>query len=112
MLAQSSDGVGGDDLYHALADYEDISVSMATILKRDADNTLPDQWEAQILLRILMHCFVIYVSDAPDSIVKAMHMTPAHSLEKAIKLAKEIVNKEIPKIVAIPDGVAVIVTKE
>lgn len=112
MLARSNDGVGGDDLYHALADYEDISVSMAELLKRDAESTLPDQWEAQILLRILMHCSVVYVSDAPDSIVKDMHMTPAHNLDAALKIAKQIVNKEKPKIVAIPDGVSVIVTKD
>ena len=34
------------------------------------------------------------------------------SLEEALKIAKQIVNKQNPKIVAIPDGVSVIVTKD
>ena len=42
-------------------------------------------------------------------IIKNMHMTPAASLDEAIKKAKEILNNQSPSIVAIPDGVSVIV---
>lgn len=43
--------------------------------------------------------------------VEAMHMIPAHSLTEAVDMAKEIINKENPGIVAIPEGVSVIVRK-
>lgn len=74
--------------------------------------TLPDQWITQILIRILMRAKVIYVSDADDSIVEKMHMTPAHSLEDVLLLAKKHLGKEDIKTAAIPDGVSVIVRKK
>ena len=47
-----------------------------------------------------------------DKTVKCMHRIPAHSPEEALETAKKISNKEKPEIVAIPDGVAVMVRKE
>ena len=47
----------------------------------------------------------------PDDIIEKMHMTPAHSIEDAIRKAKRILGKEDIKITAIPDGVSVIVKK-
>ncbi len=38
-------------------------------------------------------------------------LIPAKSLEEALKKAKEIVGREDASVVAIPDGVAVMVTK-
>jgi hypothetical protein len=43
--------------------------------------------------------------------IEKMHMTPAKTLDEAIKKAKEILDTKSPKIVAIPDGVSVIVQK-
>lgn len=111
MLAASNDGVGGDDLYHQLADERDITKTMANFLARGRNETEPDQWEAQILLRILMKARVIYVSQVEDKIVEDMHMIPAHSLEEALNKAREILGKENITINAIPDGVSVIAKK-
>jgi len=58
-----------------------------------------------------MHASVIYVSEMPDNLVEKMHMIPAHSIAEAIEKAKEILGKEDIKIVAIPDGVSVMVTE-
>lgn len=109
MLARSGDGIGGDHFYHQLADEKDIKKTMELFLSRSRDETVPDQWQTQILLRVLMRARVIYVSQMPDEVVKEMHMHPAHSLEEAIALAKEMLGKETPDIVAIPDGVSVMV---
>lgn len=111
MLAASVDGTGGDDLYHHLADEPDITKTMEIFMSRDGEHTDPDQWESQILLRILMHARVIYVSELDDKLVTDMHMIPAHSIEEALKKAKEILGKNNPQIVAIPDGIAVMVRK-
>ena len=111
MLAASVDGTGGDDLYHHLADEPDITKTMEVFMSRDGEHTDPDQWESQILLRILMHARVIYVSELDDKLITDMHMIPAHSLEEALKKEKEILGKNNPEIVAIPDGIAVMVRK-
>lgn len=110
MLARSDDGIGGEHFYHQLADELDISKTMAQFLSRGRDETVPDQWQTQILLRILGHASVIYVSEMPDETVKEMHMIPAHSLGEAIEKAKQMVG-DTAHIAAIPDGVSVMVVK-
>lgn len=109
MLASSSDGTGGDHFYHLLADEADINKTMKLLLSRKRNETVPDQWEAQILLRILMHARVIYVSEMDDALIEKMHMIPAHSLNEAILKAKDILKNDNAKIVAIPDGISVMV---
>lgn len=112
MLASSDDGIGGDHFYHQLADEEDIHKTMALFLSRKRNETVPDQWQTQILLRVLMKATVIYISNMDDDTIKKMHMIPAHSLEEALEKAKAILNNENPTITAIPDGVSVIVKEK
>ena len=109
MLARSNDGTGGDHFYHQLADEPDIDKTMALFLSRAKDQTAPDQWQSQVLLRVLKKATVIYVSEMSDKDVEKMHMIPAHSIEEALAKAKALVQTAQPKIVAIPDGISVIV---
>ncbi len=109
MLASSGDGIGGDHFYHQLADEHDIYKTMDAFLSRNRNETVPDQWQTQILLRVMMKASIIYVSNMPDDLVEKMHMTPAHSIKDALLKAKEILKKEDISITAIPDGVSVIV---
>ncbi len=111
MLAKSDDGHGGEALFRQLADEKDISKTMNMFLSRGRNETLPDQWQSQILIRILQKATVIYISDAPDDMVEAMHMIPCHSLSDAIKKAGEILNNPNADITAIPDGIAVMVAE-
>ena len=73
---------------------------------------LPDQWQAQILLRILARARVVYVSEAPDEMVRAMHMIPAHSIGEALDVARSLLGKDAPTVTAIPDGIAVMVVDD
>lgn len=109
MLARSSDGIGGDHFYRQLAEETDINKTMEIILSRSRNETLPDQWMTQILIRILTKARVIYVSDFDADIIKKMHMIPATSLDEAVDLAKNMLDKENVTITAIPDGVSVVV---
>lgn len=109
MLAKSNDGHGGEGFYRQLAEEADIDKTMKTFLDRGRSETVPDQWQTQIFLRILKRATVIYVSDAPDRIVSDLHMIPAHSIEEALSKAKEILRTDRPSVVAIPDGVSVMV---
>ncbi len=111
MLAKSNDGIGGDHFYHQLADEADINKTMNIFLERKRSQTVPDQWQTQILLRVLMHASVIYISEMPDDVVEKMHIIPAHSIDEALKKARELLGKDDVKITAIPDGVSVIVQK-
>lgn len=111
MLAASDDGTGGDHFYHQLADEADIIKTIKIFRERKRSETLPDQWQSHILIRILMRSTVIYVSNMNDDIIEKMHMIPAHSIAEAINKAKQILNKENPTITAIPDGVSVVVKK-
>lgn len=111
MLAASLDGIGGDHFYHQLADEADIGKTMAVFRRRSRQETVPDQWQTQILLRILMHATVIYVSEMPDEVVTKMHMRPAHSIGEALAMARELLGKQDIRIAALPDGVSVIVKK-
>lgn len=109
MLARSNDGIGGEHFYHQLADEPDIQKTMDIFLSRGRNETVPDQWQTQILLRIFMKAKVIYVSDMDREIVEKMHMIPANSLDEAVNLAKKMLSKENVTITAIPDGVSVVV---
>ncbi len=109
MLAASNDGLGGDDFYHQLADSDNVCEIMDSFLKRNRNETQPDQWQSQILVRILLNSRVIYVSEMPDEIIEAMHMIPAHSIGEALEKAKSVLKVENPEVVAIPDGIGVMV---
>ena len=111
MMAKSNDGIGGDHFYHQLADEADINKTMKVFLDRGRGETVPDQWQTQILLRVLMRARVIYVSEMADDVVEKMHMIPAHSIDEALEKAKMILVKNEITVTAIPDGVSVIVQK-
>ncbi|MDR3138752.1 MAG: lactate racemization operon protein LarA, partial [Treponema sp.] len=59
--------------------------------------------------RVLKHARVIYISEAPDEMVRDLHMTPAHSIPEAVKIAEEMLGDPGASIAAIPDGVSVMV---
>lgn len=111
MLAKSDDGHGGERFYHQLADEKDIEKTMALFLSRGRNETVPDQWQTQIMLRILRKATILYLSDADDEMVRALHMTPIHSIEEGIEIADRLLGKENAKIAVIPDGISVMVTE-
>jgi nickel-dependent lactate racemase len=108
-LSQSADGHGGPEFHRTFAEEKDLDRMLDNFLKTPRENTRVDQWESQILARILKHARVIYISDAPDEMVRDFHMTPAHSIDEAIKKAEGMLGNSNASITAIPDGIAVIV---
>ena len=111
MLAKSEDGHGGQEFYKTFAEEKNLDRILDTFMKTPKEKTRVDQWESQILARILKRAGVIYVSDAPNQIVQDMHMIPAHSISEAIEKADEILglNQSQGSIAVIPDGIAVMV---
>lgn len=108
MISSLSDGHGGEFFYKLLADEKSAEDAKANLDKVPPSETQFDQWEAQILARILTKCTVIIVSkDCDPKMITDMHMLHAYSIEEALAKAEEIKGKG--QITIIPDGVAVIV---
>ena len=112
MLAKSGDGHGGEAFCRERMAGCRMDSLMAGILRRGRAETLPDQWQAQIMIRVLQKARVIYLSDAPDDLVRSLHMTPAHSLPEALAMAERMLADPNASITVIPDGVSVIVLPE
>ncbi|HEY5466832.1 MAG TPA: nickel-dependent lactate racemase [Clostridia bacterium] len=112
IAAACEDGHGGEAFFRWFAEAkspQEVTDKIHAIAQQD---TLPDQWEAQILARILGKCRVILVSDLCDSqTVCAMFLQHAPDLAAALAMARAQVG-ELAEIVVIPDGVSVIVSEE
>jgi nickel-dependent lactate racemase len=110
MLAKSVDGHGAPEFYKTFKEEKDLDRMLETFMQTPRDCTRVDQWQSQILARILRHAGVIYISDAPDEMVRDLHMIPAHTISQALSMAEEILRNSNASITAIPDGVSVIIS--
>lgn len=109
MVSSCSDGHGGESFYRALHACQSPEILMEHILSTPQDKTLPDQWEFQILSRILCKHRVIYVTDpAQRSTIEDMKMEWAPDVDKALALARTIKGEEA-HLVVIPNGISVMV---
>ncbi|AQR93548.1 nickel-dependent lactate racemase [Clostridium saccharoperbutylacetonicum] len=109
MVSACNDGHGGESFYRNMAEAESPAAVLDKVLQVSKDKTEPDQWEFQILARILSKNKVIMVTDMCDpEIIKNMHMDHAFTFEEALKKAYEL-KGETAKVVVIPDGVSVVV---
>ena len=111
-VSSCSDGHGGEDFYNNLKNATSLQKAMDEILARGRNETVFDQWEAQILMRMLLRFTIIMVTEAPKQMIEDMHMKYASSIEEALSMAKDVLagkGVKEPKITVIPDGVSVIV---
>lgn len=109
MIAACNDGHGGQSFYDNMAQADSPQEVIKKVLQISADKTIPDQWEFQILARILSKYTVIMVTDMCDSnMIKDMHMEHAFTFEEALAKAFELKGADA-KVAVIPDGVSVIV---
>ncbi len=105
---ECADGHGGQAFYETLRDCESPEKLYEEIMKTPQDKTVPDQWESQIMARILIKFKVIMVT-RPElkTMVEEMKMLYAPSLDEAIAMAKAM-GKE--SVTVIPNGISVIVS--
>lgn len=109
MVAACNDGHGGQSFYDNLANSKSPAELLDRIAKVPRNETVPDQWEFQILARMLNKYTVILVTDMCDpEMIKSMHMEHAFTFEEALNRAYELKGKDA-KVAVIPDGVSVIV---
>lgn len=108
MLSRCSDGIGGDHFYRQIAECPGIDEQLAAFRSRKRGETLPDQWQSQILFRILKKARVILVSEMPEETIRRMRMIPARDPEEALRHAEELLGDPAATVTVIPDGVSVI----
>ena len=106
---ECADGHGGQAFYETLRDCENVEKLYEDIMATPQDKTVPDQWESQIMARIMKNFKVIMVT-RPElkTMVEEMKMTYAASLDEAIAMAKAMGKKSIT---VIPNGISVIVSE-
>ena len=109
MCADLADGTGGEGFYRSLRDCLTAADHFAQCVATPQDQTIPDQWESQILARILMKHHVIFVSRPEmEQILRDMKLDYAPSLEEAVAKAKAIKGEDA-SVTIIPNGISVMV---
>ena len=112
MCAELADGTGGEGFYTSLRDCESPEDHFAQCAATPQNETIPDQWESQILARILMKHRVIYVSRPEmEQTLREMKLEYAPTLEAALTMAKAD-KGENASITVIPNGISVIVKEK
>jgi len=110
MVAGLSDGTGGDHFYHNLAKAKSGQAYLDQVSHVDRRSTVADQWEAQVLARVLSRHHVIMVSDlVKPELVTGMHMEHARTFDEALRRAHELQGEDA-KVAVIPDGLSVVVS--
>ena len=106
---ECADGHGGQGFYESLRDCESADAFYAKCLATPQDRTIPDQWEAQILARIIRNFTVIVVSRTEmKTMVEEMKMRYAASLDEALAMARALGKRSLT---VIPNGISVVVAK-
>ena len=109
MVAACNEGHGGESFYRWFAESSSPKETLDKINSIPRDKTVADQWEAQILARILIKHKVIMVSDIQSKkLIEDMHMIYSASVEEALDKARQQTNADAG-IVVIPDGVGIII---
>lgn len=106
------DGLGGDSFYRTFKECRDVSELLAGFRATPPEETITDQWQSHIFARILEKHTVIFVSEMEDAVVRDMHMIPAHDLQEAMTIARQLIRKENYSITVIPEGISVIPVSE
>lgn len=111
MCAKCADGTGGDIFFQALRDCESVQELLAAIRQRPAKETVQDQWEYQILARIMDKHKIIFVTEPHlQETIEQMKMEYAPDINEALSRAK-ILKGGNPRVLVIPDGVSVVVNE-
>ena len=109
MCAVLADGTGGEGFFRSLRDCPTAADHFAQCVATPQDQTIPDQWESQILARILMKHHVIFVSRPEMQVtLREMKLDYAPSLEAALARARQL-KGENASVTIIPNGISVIV---
>lgn len=111
LCAALGDGHGGEAFFRWFSEREDAAAVWRDIACVPPEETHMDQWEAQILARVMLKasCWIVTSEDERE-LVERMHMHWAPDADAALAQATAMLGREA-RVVVIPDGVGVIVTE-
>ncbi len=105
--AECADGHGGQSFYESLRDCESAEALYARFMATPQEETIADQWESQILARILKkHTVIMVTRPELKTMVEEMKMRYASSPEEALAMARAMGKQSLT---VIPNGISVIV---
>jgi len=108
MVSGCSDGHGGESFYQALKAAASPDEILERVRKVPRDATTPDQWQYQIMARVLKRFKVVmYAPECDSAMLKDMMVEVAASPADALAKAFAYCGKDA-KVAALPDGVSVI----
>lgn len=111
MCADLADGTGGEGFYRSLKDCATPTALYEEFSATPQGETIPDQWESQILARVLMKHRVIFVTRPEmEQTLREMKMDYAPDLETAVEMAKAQKGTDA-QVTLIPNGISVMVKK-
>lgn len=109
LCAALGDGCGGEAFYRFFAERGSAQEVLREIERIPPEDTQIDQWQAQILARIMSRYEICFVCEERDrALVEAMHMRWAPDVNTALQRAI-IRHGGRARVAVIPDGVSVIV---
>lgn len=108
MCAQCEDGIGGDE-FEKIMKMGTPKVIDEFLSKIEPEDTIPEQWCAQIYSRLMMKHKIILVTDIlSKETVEELNLIHANTIEQALKMAY-VEKGEDASVVVIPDGVRLII---
>ena len=108
MAACCNDGHGGESFMRTISAEKSAGDILAEIQATPKECTVPDQWESQILARILSRFHVVLISEADPQMVKDMKMHPARDVAEALSIADALLGCA-GSITVIPEGISTII---
>ena len=108
MVAACNDGHGGESFRATVARNLSAAEILHQIQATPKEDTVPDQWESQILARILSKYQVVLVSECDPDFVRSMKMHPARDIADALSIAEALLGRK-GSITVIPEGISTII---
>ena len=111
ICAALGDGHGGEEFFKWFAERDGAASVTRDILSIPPEETRMDQWEAQILARVMEKATCFFVAGEENrALIEAMHMRWAPDVNTALEQASALLGADAT-VTVIPDGVGVIVTE-
>jgi nickel-dependent lactate racemase len=108
MAAACGDGHGGESFMRTMTQNMTAGEILTQIQATPKERTVPDQWESQILCRILSRFKLVLISECDPELVRAMKMHPAKNLDEALAIAETLLGFS-GQVTVIPEGISSII---
>jgi nickel-dependent lactate racemase len=111
MASECREGHGSETFFESYRRDDRSALLEKEILSRDFEHTVPDQWQTQILCRLLRKFTIVFITKHRRRSIERFGMIHASSFEEALATADRILGRPDAPVTVIPDGVSVIVSQ-